>query len=668
MPHITGIVHGGQQAVSGATIQLYSVNTATNGGASTPMLTATVKTASDGSFTITGLYTCSASNPLVYIVASGGNPGLGGTVNNSDLALMAAIGTCTTLNSSTYIVINELTTAAAVKALAPFIVDAAHIGSSPTNLMSIAGQFDQANSGLDLTTGQFSSTQVYVTDLQLTTIANILAACVNTSGGTSGDGTPCGKLLQLSGGGSTDTITAALQMVLFPVNNASALYGLIVATAPFQPYFSSVPSDLTVAVGFPLPPNIRAGTLDSNGHVWLYTGGYSYNTATDTSTDLQGQIAVYDNNFNQLFTIATGTPGAGGLYYPVSMTPDASGHVFVVNANNTISEFGSTGTALSPAGGWSLGITPVFTGTGSGNSYVDNTAQVDPIHVDALGNIWGISPFGASNCYIEMNSSGTLITPAGTFCGLSGGNLSDVAPDGSGNAWMSGSSTISKVNAAGAQAALAPNSPGCFYPSTVAFLANPTSAYFYLDTNTIGYDHVHNQLWAHSYTGAGAITNAGTAVFCDLGSATLPVIPPFASTTTTVGSPYSAGSLLIASGSLDGAGNAWFFTGGVTANGVVGSSPGTFTGTVTFSTYLSELSPSGAVLTPYNASTQTYGLQQTGVGINATATSTNASIVPLSIPVGSFGIDVFGNIWVEDVLSNRILKIPSLATANTVNY
>jgi hypothetical protein len=603
----------------------------------------------------------------VYIVATGGNPGLGGTVNNSDLALMTALGTCSTLTPSTFIMINELTTVSAVQALASFMTDSTHIGSSPTNLLSIAGQFDQATRSLNQTTGQFSGTDLSATDLQLTTWANILAACVNTAGGASGSQTPCGQLLSLAGGGSTDTVTAALAMVQSPGNNASALYGLIVATPPFQPYFTSVPSDLTVTVGYATPPNIHAGALDSNGHIWLYTAGYSYNTATDTSTDIQGVVTVYDNNFSPLFTITPGTPGPGGLYYPVSMATDASGHAFFVNANNTISEFDSNGNALSPSGGWSTGITPTFTGSGSGNLYIDNSTQVDPIRVDAQGNIWGKTPFGASNCYVELNSSGTVITPTGNFCAMSGGSFDDVAPDGSGNAWTSGSTTISEVNSSGALAATAPNSAGCFYPFSVAYAADPTG-YAYVSTNKIGYDRVHNQLWAYSYTGAGAITDGGTAVFCDSGSTMLPVIPPYASTSTTPGSPYSAGSLLISSGTLDGAGNGWYITGGVAASGVVGTSPGTFTGTLTFTTYLNGISPSGTLLTTYNAGSQMFGLQPSGVGLNATATSTNASFAPLSVSVGLLGVDVSGNIWVEDILSNRIIKIPGVATANTVNY
>src|SRR5579863_5148241 len=68
--HIAGKVHGGQQPVSGSTIQLYAANTTTNQGASTAMLTQPVTSASDGTFTITGDYTCPVSNPVVYIVAT----------------------------------------------------------------------------------------------------------------------------------------------------------------------------------------------------------------------------------------------------------------------------------------------------------------------------------------------------------------------------------------------------------------------------------------------------------------------------------------------------------------------------------------------------------------------------------------------------------------------
>ena len=242
------------------------------------------------------------------------------------------------------------------------------------------------------------------------------------------------------------------------------------------------------------------------------------------------------------------------------------------------------------------------------------------------------------------------------------------AVDGSGNAWFSGSSSISKVNAAGNLVISAPTSQSCFFPDSELAKLPPASQNFDLATLGVQYDHVHNQLWGYSRVGAGAITNAGAALFCDVGPATLPLIPTYGSTSTTPGSPYSAGSLLISSLALDGAGNAWFTTGGVAATGVVGSTAGTFTGTIKYASYLGEISSSGVLLTPYNAGSGIYGLQPAGLGTNATATATETSVSSGSFSSSLLGVDSVGNIWAFDLQTNKLLKITGLATANTVNY
>ena len=661
--NIAGKVHGGQQPVSGSTIQLYAANTTTNQGASTPMLTTTVTTAGDGTFSITSDYTCPASNPFVYIVATGGNPGLGGTVNNTDLTMMSLLGTCSSLSSFTNVIINELSTVASVQALSSFMSDATHVGSSSSNLVGIAGAFATASYTYDFTTGGFDSAALGLPEITVNTLANILAACVNTSGGVSGDTSPCGQLLSLSGG--TDTVTAALKMVQSPGHNTSQLYALIVASAPFQPYFTTVPTDFSAAVGYSVPANVQAGTLDSNGNIWLYTGGYSYDTMTDQSTDTQGAIYVYNNSFSEIFSI---TPPGGGLYYPDGMAGDASGHVYTINANNTVSEFNSAPATLSPSGGWSTGFTSAFTGTGSGNGYVTDASEAGPMTVDALGNMWVSAPSTSiTGCYAELDKTGAIITPASTsaYCTAIGTDYSAFATDGSGNAWASGYLSIAKVNASGALAATAPTSQSCFYPASDVPLG---SGAYYLATVGLLYDHVHNQLWGYSETGAGAITDSGTAVFCDAGSSTIPIIVPYASTSTTPGDPYSAGSLLGTSAVLDGAGNLWFTTGGVAASGTVGSTAGTFNGTVTYSTYLGEISPSGVLLSPFDPSTSTYGYQPAGLGTNVTASSTGGSIATESPSVSLLGVDSSGNIWALDNQTNKLLKISGMATANTVNY
>ena len=50
-------------------------------------------TTSGGKFSLTAYQTCEPTD-FVYLVATGGNPGVAGTQNNSALALMTGLGTC----------------------------------------------------------------------------------------------------------------------------------------------------------------------------------------------------------------------------------------------------------------------------------------------------------------------------------------------------------------------------------------------------------------------------------------------------------------------------------------------------------------------------------------------------------------------------------------------
>ena len=112
MGRIQGAVHGGQQPVSGSTIQLYAVTTEGYDAPATAMLTVPVTSTANGSFSITGDYTCTGVDQ-VYIVATGGNPGLAGNTNSGALALMAALGSCSSVlanASTTFINLNEVTT------------------------------------------------------------------------------------------------------------------------------------------------------------------------------------------------------------------------------------------------------------------------------------------------------------------------------------------------------------------------------------------------------------------------------------------------------------------------------------------------------------------------------------------------------------------------------
>ena len=82
---------------------------------------------------MTGDYTCPSSTAMVYIVATGGNPGNGNGAVNPNLAMMATLGQCGNLTPSSFVNISELTTVAAVYALQPFMTTYTSVGTSATN-------------------------------------------------------------------------------------------------------------------------------------------------------------------------------------------------------------------------------------------------------------------------------------------------------------------------------------------------------------------------------------------------------------------------------------------------------------------------------------------------------------------------------------------------------
>jgi len=77
---LQGHVHGGQQPVSGSTIQLYAAGTSGYGAGAIALIANPIVTDSSGSFSITAQYQCPSSSSQLYIVATGGNPGLGSSI------------------------------------------------------------------------------------------------------------------------------------------------------------------------------------------------------------------------------------------------------------------------------------------------------------------------------------------------------------------------------------------------------------------------------------------------------------------------------------------------------------------------------------------------------------------------------------------------------------
>jgi hypothetical protein len=274
-----GKVHGGQQPISGATIQLFAASTAGNGFVATPLLTRIVKTDTSGAFSITGAYTCPDASSLVYLVATGGNPGLAPGSNNAAAALMAALGPCRNLSASTFIFVNEVTTVASVSALAPFMTSYSAVGSTSVDVQQLAAAFTQVNALVDSSTGTMPGPGLEAgyssPNLEINSLADILASCINSSGGEANDGSVCGELFAYTQPvplpAPTETIGAALQIAKSPTTNVAALFGLSSATAPFQPALAAVPSDWAVAIqpgtpiGLPQRTNLLGEYLLNEG-------------------------------------------------------------------------------------------------------------------------------------------------------------------------------------------------------------------------------------------------------------------------------------------------------------------------------------------------------------------------------------------------------------------
>jgi hypothetical protein len=256
---LAGRIHGGQQPVSGANIQLYAA-----GGGSRPSSLAIMnptRSDSQGNFSLTGLYTCPSPSIEVYLVAMGGDPGLG--ANNPNLGMMAALGPCGNLTASQFIWVDEATTVASVEALSTYMFAYNSMGPDVGDPTKFTAQFALVNQYVNIATGSAPGPALPpgydASTAMLYTLSNVLASCINSSGGVAGDGSACGQLFTLTtqssvnGGASpSDTLSAMIQIAHYPTNNVSGIFNLSTATGPFQPTLASPPAAFTLTIQ-PLP-------------------------------------------------------------------------------------------------------------------------------------------------------------------------------------------------------------------------------------------------------------------------------------------------------------------------------------------------------------------------------------------------------------------------------
>jgi hypothetical protein len=339
--HLSGKVYGGQQPVSNSQIYLYAAGTATGGSRSMLNGPGYVLSQADGSFDITGDFNCDTGDQ-VYVLALGGDAGFG---TNGAIGLMSAIGPCGSLNSNTYIAVNEVTTVASVYALSKFITSPTSVGANPVGSNAVAAAFANTKAMVNIADGTVPPMVLgsgIVPQTTIDSLANSIAACVNEAAG----GSSCASLFSYTNTpADSNTVQALINIANSPAVNAANIFHLAGAKPPFFPILSSAPASWAIQTQF---------TSDVLTH---------HNNAARTGLQSAETILTPANvNAAQFGKIATLTVD-GQLYAQPLFTgglgmPDGNLHdiVFASTTHGSVYAFDSDGNNPSAGYLWMLSL------------------------------------------------------------------------------------------------------------------------------------------------------------------------------------------------------------------------------------------------------------------------------------------------------------------------
>ncbi len=509
---LAGIARGGQQPIVGATVTLYATQASGYGGTALQLGTP-VTTGAGGTFSFNSQTITCPAGQQAYITSNGGNPGAG---TNSNALLMAALGPCANLTKSTFVNIDEVTTVASAYALSGFTkISGATVnvttsatnnnGSSGTgvtgNYAGLAHAFVNAANLANTTNGTANAATVAsgsvgtVPQQEINFIADMMATCVNSTGGVQSDGSACGKLFALTpannGTFPTNTLQSMLNLAQRPYisdANTTSLYALVTATPPFPTTYSAATgtTDWTLAIGYNYATWSHtvtqpwALTVDANDDAWVYvppvtgvspivelspagvvqplptatcgttcasnitgevTGGAFDATgnlwlAVQTATPGLYKYVPSSGNFTFYISNVTGGTGSGTVGVPYVMAIDKAGDAFFAG----YSQAGCPSTTCQPAellaGGSALTVS-----FGSNSLVPQISGGVQGIAIDnttnaTAGNV--IVAGTASTSNIGIFTPGSPTTPASyTEIGETGAFApTGVAIDSQSNIWM----------------------------------------------------------------------------------------------------------------------------------------------------------------------------------------------------------------------------------------
>jgi hypothetical protein len=383
---------------------------------------------------------------------------------------MAALGDCANLTTSTYTWVNEVTTVASVYALQQFMkAGTVNVGTSSTNLTGLQNAFLTVPNLVNLSTGTALATTPAgngtVPQNELNYLANIMAACVNSTTGSAQCSSLFAAATPPNGTAPTDTLSAMLDIALNPGHNVSTLYLLPPPAVAFPTTFTQ-PNDWTIGVKYSggglNRPNYLA--VDASGDVWI--SNYGSNAISEFSpagVSLQGTTGVVTSTTHYGISIDTfgeiwvaGFPNAnvtgifpnGSLGQTFSwacdgfgLVSDAHGNTWGSALENYACENNFLGTQvtfplyvevinIAPTGHfWAPATTQsgqadaaLFEGTTSGALVTGEPALgwSDPaiyngfqVAFDALGDVWVPNGTGVGHFITELSPSGTVLSGSG---------------------------------------------------------------------------------------------------------------------------------------------------------------------------------------------------------------------------------------------------------------
>ena len=503
---VTGMVHGGQSPIQNATVNLYVTTTSATGYGQAATLIGTGTTGVGGGFTISPSAngTNCPAGQQAYITSAGGYPSGSPSLANTSVLLMAALGNCNAISSSTFVVVNEVTTVAAAYALSGFMTTSGSGSSLTANVSAPAANraatgsmtaaaglphaFLNAASLANSLTGTANSQTASITVgsatvngsvplAEINSLGDILQACVNGATGNSSCVSLFGFTPSISGVAPTNTLQSMINLARNPYPSAAAMN----ATTGL---FSIVPSG-----GAAFQPQLAANPPD-----WSLAIVYTSTTALP---------AQYFTALDANDTIYAGASGSANLA--------------------ALSAYGTA--------------TPAYTAGSLGTA----TRQIAP---DALGNVWVTgykSSATTTDLYQYSAASGGAPTATYPITNASGSEVYGVAVDKSNNVWVASAATATPNII---ELAYSAGSYSTNYTATVPSSFQPVAVT--IDAN--------QNIWAAPYYTGGTIamvlanlTPGGTATYTSSGTTVTPISATFA------GSASKPLGLAI-----DASGNAWY--------------------------------------------------------------------------------------------------------------